>query len=150
MSMIQNRISGICIMNYLAKIMKKNVRTFKVWLGFLLYIKILLKMAQLLSTHFPSDLSLCIFYLLFHKGKDTSAIPQPSVQHLVYVFLIFFCFHKCYDNFHLRKNILINKFFHWSMCFFIVLPPWRKGVISQCWWTSWNARKVLSCSLVAP
>ena len=94
MSVIQNRISGICIMNYLAKVMKKNVRPFKVWRGSLLYIKILLKTAQLLSTHFPSDLSLCILYLLFHKGKDTSAIPQPSVQHLVYVFPIFFRFHK--------------------------------------------------------
>ena len=94
--------------------MKKNVRPFKVWLGPLLFIKILLKTAQLLSEHFPSNLLLCIPYFLFHKGKDTSAIPQPSVRYLVYVFSIFCRFHKFFNNFHLSKNILINKVFHWN------------------------------------
>ena len=102
----------ICIINFLEKVIKKNVWPFKVWLGPLLFIKILLKTAQVLSKHFPSDLSLCIFYFLFHKGKDTSAIPHPSVQHLVYAFPIFFRFHKWFNNFHLSKNILINKFIH--------------------------------------
>ena len=55
--------------------------------------------------------ALCILYFFHHKGKDTSGIPQPSVQHLVYVFLIFFRFHKCFNNFHLSKNKFINKFF---------------------------------------
>ena len=73
--------------------MKKNVWPFKVWLGPLLLIKILLKTAQLLSKHFPFGLSVCIPYFLFHKGKDISAIPQPSVQYVVYVFPIFFRFH---------------------------------------------------------
>ena len=98
-------------MNVLAKVTKKNVRPFKVWLGPLLFIKIQLKTVQLLSRHFPSGLSLCILYFLFHKGKDTSAILQPSVQHLVHVFPICFRFHKCFNNFHSSKNILINKFF---------------------------------------
>ena len=75
-------------------------------------VKTLLKTAKLLSKHFPSGLSFCILYFIFHKGKDTSAIPQPSVQHLMYVFPIFFRFYKCFNNFHLSKNILINKFFH--------------------------------------
>ena len=57
------------------------------------------------------SLSLCILYFLFHKGKDTSAIPEPSVQHLVYVFPISFLSHKCFNNFHFDKNILINKSF---------------------------------------
>ena len=81
----------------------------------LLFMKILLKTSQLLSRHFLFGLSLCILYFLFHKGKDTSGIPQPSVQNLVYVFRIFFRFHKCFNNFHLNKNILINKFFRWNM-----------------------------------
>ena len=93
-------------MGFSAKVMMKNVRHFKVRLGFSLFIKILLKTAQLLPKHFPSGLSLFITYFLFHKSKDTSAIPQPSVQHLVYVFPIFFHVHKCFDNFHLSKNIL--------------------------------------------
>ena len=91
-------------MNFLANVMKKNVRPFKV------LIKILLKTAQLLSKYFPSGLALCILYFLFHKVKNTSAMPQPSVQDLVYVFPIFFRFHKCFNHFHLNKNILINKF----------------------------------------
>ena len=41
------------------------------------------KTAQLLSKHFPPGVSLCILYFLFHRGKDTSAIPQPSVHQLV-------------------------------------------------------------------
>ena len=109
--MIENRISGFCIMNFLAKVMKKNVRPFKVWLGPLLFIKVLLKTTQLLPKHFPSGLCLFILYFLFHKSKDSSAIPQPSVQRLVYALPIFFRFHKCFNNFHLSKNILINKFF---------------------------------------
>ena len=37
--------------------------------------------------------SLSLYTLFpFHKSKDTSAIPQSSVQHLVYVFPIFFVF----------------------------------------------------------
>ena len=103
--MIENiTFQVICIMN--AKVMKKNVRPFKVWLGPLLFIKILLKTAQLFSMHFSSGLSLSILYFLFHKGKDTFAISQPSVQHLAYVLLVFFRFHKCFNNFHLRKNTL--------------------------------------------
>ena len=72
-------------MNFLAKLMKKNVQPFKIWLGLLVFIKIIFENAQLLSKHFPPGLSLCILYFLFHKdkGKDTSAISQPVVQHLV-------------------------------------------------------------------
>ena len=104
------------VMNFLAKVMKKNVRPFNVWLGPLLFIKIILKTAQLFSKHFPSGfLSLCILFFLFHKSKDTSGIVRPSVQDLVYVFAIFFRFHKCFNNFHLSENILINKFFYWNV-----------------------------------
>ena len=90
--MVENRISG-----YLYNELFSESNEEKVWLCPLLFIKILLKIAQLFSKHFPSDLSLCIIYFLFHKGRDTSAIPQPSVQHLVYVFPIFFCFHKYFN-----------------------------------------------------
>ena len=110
--MIENRISGYLYNELFSESKKENVRPFKVWLGPVLFIKILSKTAQLLSKHFPSGLSLYILYFLFHKGKDTSVVPQPNVQHLVYVFPVFFRFHKCFKNFHLSKNILINIFFH--------------------------------------
>ena len=101
----------ICIMNFLAKVLKKNLRPFKEWFGPLLFIKMLLKTGQLLSRYLTSGLFFCVLYFLFHKGKDTSAVPQPSVQYLVYIFPIFFRFYKCFNNFNLSKNILINQFF---------------------------------------
>ena len=79
--------------------------------------------------HFPAGLSLCIFHFFFYKGKDTFAIPQLSAHHLLYVFSIFFCFHECFNNFYLCKNLLTNKFFHWNMCLFIFLISWSKGVV---------------------
>ena len=120
----------VCIVDFSAKVMKKNVWPFKVWFVSLLFIEMLLKMAQLLFKRFHYGLSLCILYFLFHKRKDASVISQPSVQHFVHVFLIFFRFHKYFNNSFLSRNILINKFFHWNMCFSIVLPPCRKGVVS--------------------
>ena len=71
--MIENRISGYL---YNERFTESNKEKCTPWS---------LKTAQLLSKHFPSGLSLFILYLLFDKGKDTSAIPQPSVRHLVYV-----------------------------------------------------------------
>ena len=71
------------IMNFLVKVVKKNMRPLKVWLGPLLFIKILFKIAQL-SKHFPPCLSFYFFYFFFHKRKDTFTIPQPSLHHLVY------------------------------------------------------------------
>ena len=72
------------IMNFLVKVVKKNMRPLKVWLGPLLFIKILFKIAQLFSKHFPPCLSFYFFYFFFHKRKDTFTIPQPSLHHLVY------------------------------------------------------------------
>ena len=51
--------------SYLAKVMKKNVRPFKVWLCPLLFIKILLKTAQLLSKHFLSGFFLFVSFISF-------------------------------------------------------------------------------------
>ena len=107
-SMIENRISGYLHNELSSESNEEKCTAFKEWLDPLLFITILLKTAQLLSKHFPSDLSLCILYFLFHKDKDTPAVPQPSIQHLVHLV----CSHKCFDNFCLSKNILINKIFH--------------------------------------
>ena len=66
-------------LNFLVKVMKKKVRSSKVWLDPLLFIKLLLKTAQLVCKHFPSGLFLCIIFFLFDQGTETYAIPQPSV-----------------------------------------------------------------------
>ena len=65
---------------------------------------------------FTPGLSLCNLYFLFNKGKDTSAIPQPSVHEFAYVLPIFFRFHKCFHNFHQSKILLTNKFFFAETC----------------------------------
>ena len=71
------------------------------------------KIAQLFSKHFIPDLSLFVSFISFFiKARDTFAIPQSSVHHLVYDFPMFFCFHKCLNNFYSSKNLPTNKFFH--------------------------------------
>ena len=65
-------------MNFLAKVLKKSLQPFKVWLGPLLFIRVQLKAVQLYSKHFSPNLSLCILYLLFHKGKGTSTVRSSS------------------------------------------------------------------------
>ena len=109
--MIENRISGYLYNEVCSEINEEKWTAFQSMAWSLLLIKMLLKTAQLLSKQFPSGLVLCITYFIFQIGKGTSAIPQPNVQHLVYVFPIFFRFHECFDTSHLIKNILINKFF---------------------------------------
>ena len=64
------------------------------------------------SRYFLPGPSLCIFYFIFHKDKDSSEIPHPSVHYLVYVFPIFFYYHRCFNNFHLSKILLTYRFFH--------------------------------------
>ena len=56
-------------MNFLAKVVKKNVWVFKITGGLLLFIKILLKTAKLFSKHFPPGLSLVSFISLFIKAR---------------------------------------------------------------------------------
>ena len=96
------------IMNFLVKVVKKNMRPFKVWLGPLLFIKILFKIAQLFSKHFPPCLSFYFFYFFF-QGYVYNSPAEPSSSCIF--FTIFFCFHKCFNNLHLRKNSLQTTFF---------------------------------------
>ena len=49
--------------------------------------------------------------------KIIAGNPEPSVKHLLYVFPIFFCSHKCFNNFQKTKIKTLK-----TMCFFIVLP----------------------------
>ena len=127
MSVIENRISGYLYNKVFSESNEEKCTVFQKSMAYSVIVhKNTIKNCSTALQGF-SFRSL-LLYFLFHKGKDTSAIPQSSVQHLVHVFPIFFRFHKCFINFHINKNILINKFFHWNMCFFIVWPPWPKGV----------------------
>ena len=110
--MIENRISGYL---YNELFSERNVEQYTAFQSLawslIVHKNAIKKLLNCSPTkYFPSGLSLRILYFLFHKVKNTSAIPQPSVQDLVYVFPIFFRFHKCFNHFHLNKNILINKF----------------------------------------
>ena len=95
--------------------MKKNVWPFKIWLGPLLFIKILLKTAELLSQHFLSGLSPFASFISFSiKGRILLEFLNQAFS-ILYIFSHFLHFHKCFNNFHLSKNIFINKFFHWNV-----------------------------------
>ena len=146
--MIENRISGYLYNELFSESNEEKCTAFQSMAWSLIVHNNTIKNCSTALQAFSFRSLFVSFISFFIKARILLQFLSQAFS--ILYFLIFFCFHKCYDNFHLRKNILINKFFHWSMCFFIVLPPWRKGVISQCWWTSWNARKVLSCSLVAP
>ena len=129
-SIVENCISGYFYNKRFSKSDEEKCTAFQSMVWALIIHKNTIKNCSTVPLSFSfRSLSLCILYFFFHKSKDTSAISQPSVHHLVHVFPIFFRFHECFNNFHLSKNILINKFFHWNMCFIIVLPPWRKGVV---------------------
>ena len=111
--MIKNRISGYLYNELSSESNEKKSTAFQSMAWSLNVHKNTIKNCSTgLQTLSFRSISFCILYFLFHKGKDTSAIPQPSVQELVYVFPIFFCFHKCFNNCHLSKNIFINKFFN--------------------------------------
>ena len=99
------------IMNFLVKVVKKNMRPFKVWLGPLLFIKIQFKIAQLFSKHFPPCLSFYFFYFFFHKRKDTFTIPQPSLHHLVYFSPFSFVFINALTTYTYAKISLQTTFF---------------------------------------
>ena len=91
--MMKNCISGYLYNEIFSESNEEKCTAFKRMTWSVSYtIKILIKTAQLHSKNFLPGLSLCILYFLFHKGKDTSAVPQPSFQHLVYVFPFSFVF----------------------------------------------------------
>ena len=95
--MIENRISGYLHDELFNKSNEEKCTAFQSMAWSFIVHKNTIKTA--LQAFFLRSLP-SIIYFLFHKGNDISAINQPSVQHLVYVFPIFFCFHKCFNNFH--------------------------------------------------
>ena len=115
MPVTEDRISCYLYDELFSEINDEECTTFQNMAWSLIVYKNAIRNYSTASKHFPSGLSLRILYFLFHKGKDNSAITQPSVQHLVYTFSIFFRFHKCFNNFHLCKNILRNRFFHLTL-----------------------------------
>ena len=91
--MIENRISGYLYNELFSESNEESCATFQSMVWSLIVHKNTIKNCSTALQAFSfRPLSLCILYLLFHKGKDTFGIPQPSVQHLVYVFPIFFRF----------------------------------------------------------
>ena len=109
--MIENRVPGYVYNELFIKSNEEKCTALQriVW-SFIVH-KNTIKAAQLLCKYFLPGLSLYTLYFFFHKCKDSSVVPQPSVKHFIYVFRIFFRFHKCFNNFYLCKNILINTFF---------------------------------------
>ena len=125
--MIENRISDYFYNEFFSESNEEKCTDFQSMAWSLIVHKNTIKNCwTALQAFYLRSLSLCILYFLFHK---ILLEPQPSVQHLVHIFPIFFRYHKRFNNFHLSKNSFINKFFT-ETCFFIVLLPWRKGNVS--------------------
>ena len=82
--MIENRILGYLYNELFGESNEEKSMAFQSVAWFLIVHKNTIKngSAALQAFSFRS-LSFCILYFLFHKGEDTSAISQPSVQHLV-------------------------------------------------------------------
>ena len=105
---------AICTVDFLAKVMTKNVRHFKVWLGFLLFIKILLNLLNCSPSIFllvSLSLSLFVYFIYFFQAWILLEFLSQAFSILYMFFPIFFRYYKYFDKFHLTKNILIKKFF---------------------------------------
>ena len=94
--MIENRISGNLYNEPFIERSKEKCTAFHSTAWSLIVHKSTIKNCSTPLQAFPfRSLSLCILFFLFHKSKDTSAISQLIVQHLVYVFPILLRFQKC-------------------------------------------------------
>ena len=89
--MTENRISGYLYNELFSKSNEEKCTVFQRMVWFLIVHKNTIKNWSTALQVFPSGLSLGILSIL--QGRDTSAVLQPSVQHLVYVFPIFFLSH---------------------------------------------------------
>ena len=96
--MIEDRISGYLYDKRFSEINEEKCAAFQSMAWSLIVHQNTIRNCSTALKAFSSGVSLYIFYFLFHKGKDTSAIPQPSVQHLVYAFPFFFRFRECFHN----------------------------------------------------
>ena len=126
--MIENKISGYLYHKLFIESNEEKCTAFQSMAWSLIVHKSTIKNFSIAVQAFSfRSLSLCILYFLFHKGKDTSGIPQPSVQYLAYLFPIFFHFHKCFNNFHLSKNIFINNFFYSNVFLYSFISMTHQG-----------------------
>ena len=90
LSMMENRISGYLYL-YSERFSDSNEEKCMVFKNMAWSLIVHNIIFLPISLSLSLSLSLCIIYFPFYKGKDTSAIPQPSVHRPVYVFPIF-CF----------------------------------------------------------
>ena len=88
--MIENRISGYQYNELFSKSNEEKCTVFQSMAWSLIVHENPIKNSSTALQAFSfRTLSFCVLYFLFHKGRDTSAIPQPIVQHLVYASFVF-------------------------------------------------------------
>ena len=85
--MIENCVSGYLYNELFSESNEEKCTPFQRMAWSLIVRKNPIKNCSTAPKNFPSGPSLCILYFIFHKGKDTSAVPQPSFQHIVYVLI---------------------------------------------------------------
>ena len=92
--MIENRISGYLYNELFSNSNEEKCTTFQSmdW-SLIVYKNTIKKHLTDLQAFFFQSLSLALYLLFpFLKGRDTFAILQPSIQHLLYVFPYFLIF----------------------------------------------------------
>ena len=75
-SMIENHISGNLYNELFSESSEEKCTVFQSMAWFLI-------VNELFSKHFPPSFPLSNLYFFLHQGKAASAIPHPSVHHLV-------------------------------------------------------------------
>ena len=92
-SMTDNRISGYLYNEFFSESNEEKYTVFQSMAWSLIVHKNTIKNHwTALQVFFFHYLSLCILYFFFYKGKDTSTVPQPSVQHLYMISSFSFIF----------------------------------------------------------
>ena len=124
-------------MHILEKVAKKNVKPFKVWLGPLLIKKLLHCFPSIFPTLFVSFISLIV--------KETKLLQLLSIHHLVYVFHIFFRFHKCFNNLHLI-SLQISFFTVTCVSLYFYFHGTREFLVS--FWSNIISLRLISLELI--
>ena len=116
-SIIEDRISSYLYNELFCKINDKKWRAFKnMACSLIVYKNTIRNCSTALQAFLFRSISLYPFFSFFIKARILLQFLSQAFSIFLMFSPIFFRFHKCFSNFHLSKNILINKFFFTEAC----------------------------------
>ena len=127
-SIIEDRISSYLYNELFCKINDKKWRAFKnMACSLIVYKNTIRNCSTALQAFLFRSISLYPFFSFFIKARILLQFLSQAFSIFLMFSPIFFRFHKCFNNFHLSKNILINEFFslrHVFLRVFVFPGPW--------------------------